>query len=115
MQNEEHDKEALTKRRRWRSGTVAKREVHRLSRTSTLLLPRSSFVRVVKEVSAQNDYKVKWTKDALRALQDEAETYITHNFMRADMARNYTGKRTLSVKDLQYSHYVDKLQACQEP
>lgn len=33
------------KKRRWRPGTVAKREIRKLSRTTNLLFPKSSFSR----------------------------------------------------------------------
>ena len=58
---------------------------------------------------------IKWTREAMTAIQDSAEAFVTQAFMRADIARGFSGRKTLSVRDLQYSNTTSQLMPCQEP
>ena len=97
------DKSKTAKKRRWRSGTVAKREIRKLSRTTRLIVPKSPFTRLVKEIT-QDLGHIRWKADALNALQEAAEIYVTEGFMRANTAMQMSGRKTLSVKDTLYSN-----------
>lgn len=103
------------KKRRWKIGTVAKREIRKLSNSTKLQLPRATFIKVVKEIS--NEYKsaLRWNGPAINALQDAAETYLTGMFQRAEKAREFRGSKTLTTKDLQYSLHMGSVEAGQEP
>jgi histone H3/H4 len=53
---------------RWRSGTVAKREIRKLSRSTHLLFPRRPFQRLVREIA--QDYKdIRFTTGSMQAIQ----------------------------------------------
>jgi histone H3 len=91
--------EVLRKPRRWHPGTVAKREIRKLSRSTNLLFPKLSFNRLVREV-CQNvcaDGK-SFTSNAILAIQEAAEVYVTETFHKANMARMHSGRETLGVK-----------------
>jgi histone H3/H4 len=77
-------------KRRWRPGTVAKREIRKLSRTTNLMFPRSSFSRVVREIcqdTVPNGTDIRFTPNSLKAIQEAAETFVTETFHKADLAR----------------------------
>lgn len=59
------------KPRRWRPGTVAKREIRKLSRSTNLLFPKLSFSRLVREVCQDlpRCSDKRFTKNAMMAIQ----------------------------------------------
>ncbi|XP_041005951.1 histone H3-like centromeric protein HTR12 isoform X2 [Juglans microcarpa x Juglans regia] len=59
------------KKRRYKPGTVALREIRHFQKTWTLLIPIAPFVRVVKQITFQFSPDVnRWTAEALVALQE---------------------------------------------
>ena len=60
------------KKRRWRPGTVAKREIRKLTRSTDLLFPKASFSRVVREIcqnKIHNGHETRFTKNSMKAIQ----------------------------------------------
>lgn len=116
-QESDGGREKAPGRRRWRSGTVARREVARLSKSYNMLLPRAPLARVVHDIDREmgNGTGHRWSKGALDALQSALESHLTQNFMRADIARKFAGRSTLRVKDIQHSVYVNELMPAQQP
>ena len=86
---EEGDK----KKRRWRPGTVALREIRKYQKAHGFLVPRQRLNRLVREILG--DYG-NWriTKDALLALQDESETMLVETFAAAQTLSCLFKKRT---------------------
>lgn len=102
-------------RRKWKSGTVAKRQIKKLTRSTNTLLPRAAFHRLVRELTQDcTSVDMRWSVKAMQAIQDATECYITESLQRANTARGFAGHKTLSLKDLQYSHSVAGLMAGQE-
>lgn len=82
--------DAVAAKRRWRPGTVAKREIRKLSRTTNLLFPKASFCRVVREICQDrvpNGHEMRFTKNSIKAIQEAAEVFVTETFHKADLAR----------------------------
>lgn len=104
-------------KRKIKPGQQAKKEISKLSRTTDLLLPKAPFERLVKELAGEiyPDQTVLWTTDGMLALQDAAENYITQEFIRADAARSFGKRKTLSVRDLSYSNIHGQLMPGQQP
>lgn len=75
-------KEPEKKKKRFKPGELALREIRRYQRTSNLLLPKLSFARVVKDIceTAAPDLGLRWKSDALEALQEATEHYLVHLF-----------------------------------
>ncbi|XP_038980741.1 histone H3-6-like isoform X2 [Phoenix dactylifera] len=64
------------KRRRFRPGTVALREIRKLQKTWTLLIPAAPFVRLVREITNFYSRDVsRWTPEALVAIQECKRIY----------------------------------------
>ena len=100
--------------RKWKAGTVANREIKKLSRSTNTLLPRAPFNRLVRELSNNYGLKIRWSAKALKTIQEASESYTTESLQRANTARGLTGHKTLNVKHLQYSHCACNLMPGQE-
>lgn len=71
---------SVQKKHRFRPGTVALREIRKFQRTSDLLLRKLPFARLVREISNTMAMNLRWQGQALLALQEAAEAYLTHLF-----------------------------------
>ena len=56
------------KKIRFKAGTVALREIKRYQKTTSLLLPRASFQRVVRSITQGIDHDLRFASNALVAL-----------------------------------------------
>lgn len=97
-------------RPRSRPGQVALREIRRLQKSHELLLPRSTFHRVVREVTqiigherdfdGGNSY-FKFQSAALLALQEASEAYLVQLFEDSYLCTIHAKRVTLFVSDMQ--------------
>lgn len=94
------------RKRRWRSGTVAIREIRRLSKSTKNLFPKASFSRLVREITQVFSSDARYTKGAMAAIRDAAEQYVVEKFMKADLARRHAGRRTLHINDVKFSDFM---------
>lgn len=94
-------------KRRWRSGTVAKREIRKLSRTTHLLFPKRPFQRLVREI-AQDFRDIRFTGASMQAIQEAAEIFVTETFHKANMARKHAGRHTLHMEDVRFSRFMSQ-------
>ncbi|KAG6667051.1 hypothetical protein I3843_01G069700 [Carya illinoinensis] len=90
------------KKRHYRPGTVALREIRHLQKTWTLLIPIAPFVRVVKQITFQFSPDVsRWTAEALVALQEAAEDFLVHLFEDGMLCAIHAKRVTLMKKDIE--------------
>ncbi|XP_072968708.1 histone H3-like centromeric protein CENH3 isoform X3 [Typha angustifolia] len=65
-----------SRRYRFKSGTVALREIRKLQKSCKLVLPFAPFVRIVKEITSFYSREVsRWTGEALVAMQECKRIY----------------------------------------
>jgi histone H3 len=69
-------KEGEVKKRRYRPGTVALKEIRRYQKTTELLLRAAPFQRLVREISETFKTDFRYQAGALHALQEATEAYI---------------------------------------
>lgn len=78
------DAVAGKKKRRWRQGTVALREIRRQQKSVELIIPDAPFMRLVREVISEGALAPaspqKITREAYLALKEGAESYIIDLF-----------------------------------
>lgn len=76
------------KKRKWRSGTVAKRDIVRLQRSTGPLVNKSAIRKSVlfaaQEAGKQD---IRFKKNAVLALQEAASTFLVDYFVAADKVR----------------------------
>ena len=71
--------EKAAKKKRWRPGTVALREIKSLQRSTDLLIPKLPMARLIKEQSQQTAInRIKWKKEAINALHTATEDELAN-------------------------------------
>ena len=98
---------ATKKPHRYHPGTVALREIRRYQFGTELLIRKAPFSRLVHEITKDiqtglNNNKVeRWTSEALGALQEASEAYITSLFKDSNLAAIASKHVTVMPKDMQ--------------
>ncbi|EPB70245.1 core histone H2A/H2B/H3/H4 [Ancylostoma ceylanicum] len=102
---------AIAVKRRAKPGVKALRDIRHLQRTTELLIPRLSFQRVVRDITNKICAKrviddLRWQSNALLALQEAAEVYLTCMFEDSNLAAIHARRVTIMPKDM---HLVRRL------
>ena len=87
------------KKYRFKPGTVSLREIKKLQKTTTHMIQRKPFYRLVKEISQDYSKDCKFQQAAMQALQDDAESYITQYFAKSQANAIHAGRKTILVSD----------------
>ena len=93
-------KEGERKKPRFRPGTVALREIKRYQKSTDLIIPRAPFQRVVREICHGYDHDLRFQSQALVALQEAAEGYLTGVFEDANLCALHAKRVTLHRSDM---------------
>ena len=99
------------KKRRFRPGTVAIREIRRYQR-STDLLDKLPFPRLTREISnelfsgADFPEGIKWQSAAVTALQEAAEDYLVHLYEDTNLEAIHGKRITIQTKDMQLARRI---------
>ena len=88
------------KKRRWRSGTVALREIKKYQKLTKLLMQRAPFQRVVREITKPMNPEARYTPDALLALQEASEAYMVSVFEDTNLCALHAKRLTIQEKDM---------------
>ncbi len=88
------------KKRRYKSGTVALREIRAQQKTIEFAIPRLPLSRVVREVSTSHKQDLRWQKSALHCLQTATEQFLIDMFQDANLLAIHGKRVTLMKKDL---------------
>ena len=95
----------MTRKPRYRPGTIARQEIRRYQLNTQLLIPKLPFHRLVKEVAGTiGPYRFETT--AILALHEATEAFLVQLFKDADQCRYHSKRKTLMVKDLQLARRV---------
>lgn len=74
------------------------REIKKLQESPGVILPRTTFNRIVREVT--NDGDIRYNQDAIAALQTAVEEYATKMFEGSNVLAEVAGRDTVYVEDL---------------
>ncbi|CAM8915419.1 unnamed protein product [Rhodiola kirilowii] len=92
----------VKKKRRWRPGTRALREIRHFQKSTKLLIPAAPFIRTVREITYQYSPEVsRWTAEALVALQEASEDFLVHLFEDGMLCAIHARRVTLMKKDFE--------------
>ncbi|ORX36868.1 histone-fold-containing protein [Kockovaella imperatae] len=98
------------KKRRYRPGTVALREIRKYQKSTDLLIAKLPFSRLVREVSydmASIDAgNLRWQSTALLALQEAAEAFLVHLFEDANLCAVHGKRVTIMQRDIQLARRI---------
>lgn len=84
---------------RRKPGTVALREIRKHQKSTTPLLLRAPFRRLVREIALQFRSEIRITGTAIEALQEATESFIVARFEEVDLARAHRKAKTIDKKD----------------
>ncbi|KAI0849352.1 histone-fold-containing protein [Daldinia vernicosa] len=97
------------RRRRYRPGTVALREIRRLQNNTDLLLRKLPFSRLVREIALTMrpaDEGMRWQSQAILALQEAAEAFLVHLFEDSNLCAIHAKRVTIMQKDIQLARRI---------
>ena len=92
----------VRRKRRFRPGTVALREIRKYQKSTELLIRKIPFQRLVREIvyrTQGQDYRFQST--ALLALQESAEDFLVNMFDQCNQIAIHGRRQTVMVKDIQ--------------
>ena len=98
--------QAEGRKRRFKPGTVALREIKQYQKSTDLLLPRAPFQRLVREITGAIDGDLRFASQALIAIQEAAEAYLTGVFEDAQLCAIHAKRVTVQKKDLDLARRI---------
>jgi len=96
----------MKKKMRWRPGTVALREIKRYQKATDLLLAKAPFQRFIRAICDGIDGQLRFQAQALLALQEAAESYLTGLFEDANLCAIHATRVTVMKKDLDLARRI---------
>ena len=103
---------APKKKRKYKPGTVALREIRRYQRSTELLIKKRPFQRVVKSIANELasgsafPYGVRIQANAFLALQEAAEDYLVRLLEDTNLECIHRKRITIEPKDIQLSRRI---------
>ena len=92
----------VRRRRKFRPGTVALREIRKYQKSTELLIRKLPFQRLVREIVYEmKDKSYRFTPQGLLALQEAAESFLVKVFDQCNHISIHGKRTTVMVKDIQ--------------
>ncbi|VVT51080.1 uncharacterized protein SAPINGB_P002977 [Magnusiomyces paraingens] len=95
------------KKRRYKPGTIALREIKHYQKSTDLLIRKLPFARLVREIVV--DYlgvDMRWQSVAIAALQEAAEAFLVHLFEDTNLCAIHAKRVTIMQKDMQLARRI---------
>ena len=93
-------KRSDVKKRRYRPGTVALREIRQFQKGTDLLIPKLPFQRLVKDILQDFRVEFRFQQMGVEALQHAAEAFLVEVFENANMCSLSAKRVTLMPRDI---------------
>lgn len=88
------------KKRRYRPGTVALREIRKYQKSTDLLLKKLPFQRLVRDIAYAERDGIRFQSTALLALQEATEAYLVGLFEDTNLCAIHAKRVTIFPKDM---------------
>ncbi len=96
-----NDLVSIKKRKRFRPGTVALREIRQYQKGTQLLIRRLPFNRLVREIAQNYHMELRFQGSAILALQEAAEAYLVSLFEDSNLHAIHAKRITIMPADIQ--------------
>ena len=94
------------KKRRYKPGTVALREIRQYQKGYDLMLPKLPFQRLVREVAQKIKPDLRFQSAALVAIQEAAEMYIIRVFKETNLCAIHAGRVMITPQDMKLARCI---------
>ncbi len=94
------------KKRRYRPGTVALREIRRYQKSTELLIRKLPFQRLVREIAQQFKTELRFQGAAILSLQEATEAYLVGLFEDCNLLAIHAKRVTIMPKDIQLAKKI---------
>ena len=95
----------VRKPHRYRTGTVALREIRKYQKSTDLLIRKAPFQRLIREIAQDYETDVRFQSTAVLALQEAAEMYLIGLFEDTNLCAIHAKRVTIMPKDIQLDHF----------
>ena len=82
------------------------REIRSYQKTTCLLVPKTPFVRLVREIAHEFNSEIRFQKLALEALQEAAEAYMVSLYEDANLCAIHGRRVTVQPKDVHLARRI---------
>lgn len=92
------------KKRRFRPGTVALREIRKFQKSTELLVRKAPFARLVREIASEvsaEHTELAFQRSSIEALQEATEAYLVGLFEDTNLCAIHARRVTIMPKDMQ--------------
>ena len=96
----------IRKKRRYRPGTVAIREIRRYQNTANLLIPKMKFRRLVQEYSQELKSDIRLRGSAVLGFHEAAEALLVETFEHTNLCAIHAKRVTIMPKDVQLARRI---------
>ena len=98
---------SVTKRkRRYRLGTLALREIRHYQKKTNLLIRKAPFARLVREIAQREMQDLRFQNSAIGALQEAAEAYLVGLFEDTNLCAIHAKQITIMPRDVQLARRI---------
>ncbi|TVY38174.1 histone H3-like centromeric protein hH3v [Lachnellula subtilissima] len=97
------------KKRRYRPGTLALKEIRRYQSSTELLMRKLPFSRLVREIALNlrpAGEGMRWQSQAIQALQEASEAFLVHLFEDTNLCAIHAKRVTIMQKDIQLARRI---------
>jgi histone H3 len=96
----------IQKKRRYRPGTVALREIRRYQKSTDLLIRKLPFQRLVREIASEFHPGLRFQATTILALQEASEAYLVGLFEDTNLCAIHARRVTIMPKDMQLARRI---------
>ena len=97
---------ARKRKHRYRPGTLALREIRHYQKKTNLLIKKTSFARLVKEIAQGCMQELRFQNSAIGALQEAAEAYLVGLFEDTNLCAIHAKWITIMPRDIQLARRI---------
>mmetsp|Transcript_13294 Transcript_13294/g.53641 ORF Transcript_13294/g.53641 Transcript_13294/m.53641 type:complete len:140 (-) Transcript_13294:541-960(-) len=102
-----NDETTERRRRRYKPGTLALKEIRKFQKSTELLIRKAPFCRLVREISNEvSPEPFRYTAESLLAIQEATEDFLVHLFEDCNLCAIHAKRVTIMPKDLQLARRI---------
>jgi len=91
---------------RFRPGMLALKEIKKMQSQTEAVIPRLPFQRLVRDIARASNQDIRFSSQALHALQEASECYLTALFEDSYLIALHAKRVTLMAKDMQLARRI---------